>query len=348
MPAQACRARRSPLRRRSGHLACPLAADRAARRPEQRVGPRRLASLRAQVCRARRSPLRRRSRCSACPPTADRPTHQPVQRRTRPAILFTAATNPRRGAIFRRLSDATSGYATEDAAVIAIRSPGGAAPLPICCRSTTCCQSPRAVARSRPTWFCVALLITGCATDTDRLRRHSPRCSASSALLARRSTALADSLQVARRGYTSQLREPSVHLRYRLFRPWPVAVDALTRGVVVVSRLRLPAASGVRSHRYISTLATSGYNSMSRHASHRPTGVSCTTSTEEVLIPGTYHFLLSWLDDWSGSRLEYGDLGILKVGAHTTVRPASVRARNGQATSTVRHTVDVQDSRSIR
>ena len=203
MPAPPCRARRSPLRRRSGHLVCPLTADRAARRPEQRAWRRRVASLRGPPCRARRSPLRRRSRCSACSPTADRPTHQPEQRRTRPANLFTAATNPRGGATFPRLSGATSGNATEDAAVIATRSPGGAAPLPICCRSTTCCQSPRGVARSRPTWFCAALLITECATDTDRRLRRSPRCSASSALLARHSTALADSLQVARRGYTS-------------------------------------------------------------------------------------------------------------------------------------------------
>ncbi len=72
------------------------------------------------------------------------------------ANLFTAATYPRRGATFPRLSGATSGNATVDAAVIAIRSPGAAAPLPICCRSTTCCQSPRAVDRSRPTWFCNA------------------------------------------------------------------------------------------------------------------------------------------------------------------------------------------------
>ena len=221
--AQACRARRMPLRRRSGQLACPLTADRAARRTEQRAWPRRLASLRAQAYRARRSPPRRRSRHSAGPLKADRPTHQPGQRRTRPAILSTAATNPRHGATFRRRSGATSGYATVDAAVIAIRSPGDAAPLPICCRSTTCCQSPRAVARSRPTWFFAALLITECATATDRLCRWNPRCSASSARLARRSTALADSLQVARRGYTSPPREPSVHLRYRLFRPWPVA-----------------------------------------------------------------------------------------------------------------------------
>ena len=185
--------------------------DRAARRPEQRAGRRRMASLPAQAYRARRSPLRRRSRCSACSPTADRPTHQPEQRRTRPANLFTAATNPRGGATFPRRSGATSGNATAAAAVIATRSPGGAAPLPICCRSTTCCQSPRAVARSHPTWLCAALLIIECATATDRLLRRSPRFSASSALPPRHSTALADSLQVVRRGYTSQPREPSGH-----------------------------------------------------------------------------------------------------------------------------------------
>ena len=247
MPAQVCRARRSPLRRRSRHLAGPLTADRAAPQLEQRAGPRRLASLRLQACRARPSPLRRRSRHSAGPLTADRAARRLEQRRTRPANLFTAATNPHRGATFPRRSGATSGNATVDAAAIASRSPGGAAPLPICCRSTTCCQSPRGVARSRPISSCCALLITECATATVRLLRRSPQCSASSALLARRSTALADGLQVARRGYTSQPREPSVHLRYRLCRLGPVAVDALTHGVVVVSRLRFPAASGVRT-----------------------------------------------------------------------------------------------------
>ena len=94
-----------------------------------------------------------------------------------------------------------------------------------------------------------AQLITECATATDRWLRRSPQCSASCARLARHSTALADRLQVARRGYPSQRREPTVHLRYRLFRPGLVAVDALMRGVVVVSRLRLPAASGVRTRR---------------------------------------------------------------------------------------------------
>ena len=223
MPAPPCRARPSPLRRRSGHSACPLTADRAARRPEQRAWPRRLASLRAQVCRARRLPLRRRSGPSACSPTADRPTHQPGQRRTRPANLFTAATYPRRGATFPRLSGATSGNATVDAAVIAIRSPGGAAPLPICCRSTTCCQSPRAVDRSRPTWFCAALLITECATGTDRRLRRSLRCSASCALLARHSTALAGSLQVARRGYPGR----SLSMRSRAPLSWSPVNDFL-------------------------------------------------------------------------------------------------------------------------
>ena len=246
---QACRARRSLLRRRSRHSACPLTEDRVARRPEQRAAPRRLASLRGQAYRARQSPLRRRSPPSACSPTVDRPKHQPGQRHTRPAILPTAAPNLRLGSTFPRRSGATSGYATLDAAVIAIRSPGAAAPRPICCRSTTCCPSPRAVDRSRPTSIFCAQLTTECATATVRLGRRSPRCSASSARLARRSIALADSLPVARRGYPSQRREPSVHLRYNLFRPPPIAVDALTRAVVVVFRQRFPAASGVRTRR---------------------------------------------------------------------------------------------------
>ena len=106
------------------------------------------------------------------------------------------ATNPRRGATFLRLSGATSGNATEDAAVIAICCPGAAAPRPICCRSTTYCQSPRAVARTCSTYIYSALPITACATATGRLRRRSSQCSAASELLARRSTRLADGLQV--------------------------------------------------------------------------------------------------------------------------------------------------------
>ena len=253
MRALVCRARRSPLRRRSGHLACPLAADRAARQMEQRAGPRRLASLHVQACRARRSPLRRRSRYSACPLTADRAAPQLEQRRTGPANLFTAATNPRRGATFRRRSGATSGYATEDAAVIAIRSPGGAAPLPICCRSTTCCQSPRAVDRSRPTSIsCCAAHHRmrhgyGPAVARDVVRR-SPRCSASSALLARRSTALSDSLQVARRGYTSPPRaerESSLPPLQTLAGRCRCAHARRCRGLPST----IPAASGVRTPR---------------------------------------------------------------------------------------------------
>ena len=189
-------------------LPCPrLPRPRLLRRRSSRPASRPMAPLPALACRACRSPLRRRSRHSACPLTEDRAAHQPGQRSTRPASA--APTNPRHGATFPRLSGATSGNATEDAAVIAIRSPGAAAPLPICCRSTTCCQSPRGVARSRTTWFFAALLITACATDTDRLRRRSPRCSASSALQPRHSTALADGLQVARRDLAYRVRIPA-------------------------------------------------------------------------------------------------------------------------------------------
>ena len=172
-------------------------------RRSSRAAPRRMVPMPAQVCRSRRSPLRRRSWHSACPLTAVRAAQRPEQWRTRPAILSTAPANPLHGATFPRLFGATSGNATEDAAVIAIRSPGVAAPLPICCRSTTCCRSPKGVARSRTISSYRALLITACATATGRLRRRSPRCSASSALLPRRSTALADGSQVARRAHTS-------------------------------------------------------------------------------------------------------------------------------------------------
>ena len=235
MPAPPSRSRRSLLRRRSRHLMCPLTADRAAHQPLQRPAPRRMAPMPALACRSRRALPRRRSRHSPCPLTADRAAPQPGQRRTQPAILSTAPTNPRHGATFRRLSGATSGYATEDAAVIAIRSPGVAAPLPICCRSTTCCRSPRAVARSRSTSSYRALLITACATTTDRLRRWSPRCSASVALLARRSTALADGSQVARRDT----------LRSAARRACIFAVAS--SDLAVVYRQRIPAASGVRT-----------------------------------------------------------------------------------------------------
>ena len=98
MAAQVCRSRRSPLRRRSRHLACSLTAGRSAQQPEQRPAPWPMAPMPALACRSRRSPLRRRSLHSACPLTADRPAHQPGQRRTRPAILSTSShqSPPRR------------------------------------------------------------------------------------------------------------------------------------------------------------------------------------------------------------------------------------------------------------
>ena len=169
-------------------------------RRSRRPAPRWMAPIPAQVHQSRRSSLRRRSRHSACPHdggpsgasagAAAHTTREPVHSRHH----IPAAAPHSRGCPAPHLATRR-----RTLPVIAIRSPGAAAPLPICYRSTICCQSPRAVARSRPTWFFAALLITACATATDRLRRRSRRCSASSALRARRSTALADSLQVARR-----------------------------------------------------------------------------------------------------------------------------------------------------
>ena len=136
-----------------------------------------MAPIPALGFRSRRSSLRRRSwhsACSltACPLTAGRPAPQPEQRRTRSASA--AATSPRHGATFPRLSGATFGNATEDAAVIAIRSPDAAATRLICCRSTTCCRSPTAAARIRLICALRALLITECATDTGRLAAGGP------------------------------------------------------------------------------------------------------------------------------------------------------------------------------
>ena len=71
MPAQVCRSRRSPLRRRSWHSAHPLTGDRAAHQPEQWPAPLRMVSMPALVCRSRRSSLRRRSWHSPCPLTGD-------------------------------------------------------------------------------------------------------------------------------------------------------------------------------------------------------------------------------------------------------------------------------------
>ena len=198
IPAPQCRSRRSPLRRRSRHLAWPLAADRAAQQPEQRAALRRMAPMSALACRARRSPLRRRSRHSACPLTADRAAQQPEQRSTRPASA--AATNPRHGATFPRRSGAT--FWQRDGGRCCYRDPLTGRR---CTSFPSAADRPPAAGRpggwpgAVPTSSWPAQPTTECATATDRLRRRSRRCSASAALLPRRSTALADGLQVARR-----------------------------------------------------------------------------------------------------------------------------------------------------
>ena len=148
-----------------------------------------MAAKRPQGRRSRRSCLRRRSRHLSCILTAARAESQAGRRRTQPAILSTDATNPGRGATFLLLSGTTSGNATEDAAAIAIRSHGAAADRP----------PPAGRPGRRPDLFNLifcALPITACAMAMGRLCRRNASCSASSALLARRSTRLADGWQV--------------------------------------------------------------------------------------------------------------------------------------------------------
>ena len=97
----------------------------------------------------------------------------PEQRRTRPATLSTAATNPRHAAPFPRLFGAMSGNATGDAVGIGIRSPGRR------CNSShlleidhllPVAQGGGPEPENLKLW--PALLITDCATATDRLRRR--------------------------------------------------------------------------------------------------------------------------------------------------------------------------------
>ena len=89
-----------------------------------------------------------------------------------------------------------------------------------------------------------ALPNTACATAMGRLCRRNAPCSTSSALLARRSTRLADGLQVdvAGRGTLRISARRSVHLRRRIIRPWPW------------STVYEPPASGDRHHRQRSAL----------------------------------------------------------------------------------------------
>ena len=221
-----------------------LTADCLAHQPKQRLAPRRMPLLPARGCRSRRSSLRRRSRHPACPLTAARAASQPGRRRTQPAILSTAATNPRLGATFLLLSGDTSGNATEDAAAIAIRSHGAAAPLPIYCRSTTSCRSPRAAARTcsiTSSLLCPSQLAprqrVGCAAGSPHLA-PPPRCWRA------RSTRLADGLQVDVAGRdTLRIAARRAHnLRRRIIRPWPW------------SPVYEPPASGDRHHRQRSAL----------------------------------------------------------------------------------------------
>ena len=142
-------------------------------------------------------------------------TREPVHRRHQ----------SRRGATFRRRSGATSGYATEDAAVIVIRSPGALHLVP------SAADRPP-VARRRGGW-------PGAVQPQSPVRSSSPNaprlrtgCSAGApdvALPARgwRATRLRWPTACRWPGGDTlrQRREPTVHLRYRLFRPgWSLSM----------------------------------------------------------------------------------------------------------------------------
>ena len=129
--------------------------------------------------RSRRALLRRRSWQAAHRLRVEPAVRRREHRRSSPAMLRAAHAGCRCGVPFRRLSGVTSGYATGGAAAIGIRSPGAAAILPTCYRSTTCCRLPRVAARSRTTSrvLCPSPLAPRLR---DRRRRRSRRGSATS------------------------------------------------------------------------------------------------------------------------------------------------------------------------
>ena len=156
---QGRRSRRWPLMRRNRRLASTLTADCLAQSAEATAG----ASADASAAGAG---------MPASPVVSPAPEPAPgvysdggpsgvstgaAAHTTRDSVHSRHQSQPRLGATFLRLSGDTSGFATEDAAVIAILSPGAAAPLPIGCRPTTCCQSPKAAARTCSTYNYPAL-----------------------------------------------------------------------------------------------------------------------------------------------------------------------------------------------
>ena len=94
----------------------------------------------------------------------------PGRHRPQSPILPGAHAGRRHGALFLPLFGAWCGHATRGVVVTAIRSPAVAVALPTCCRSTTCCRSPRAAAKIRIIYASRASLITGCGTAVSRLR----------------------------------------------------------------------------------------------------------------------------------------------------------------------------------
>ena len=181
-------------------------------------------------CRSRRSFLRRRSRHLACILTG------PERRLNRAGGAHSPRFCPQPPPIPASASHSCGCPATRMATrrwtLLLSRSaqPGAAAPLLICSRPTTCCQSPKAAARTCSTYNYSAFSIAACATATGRLCRRSAPCSASSALLARRSTRLANGLQVdvarrdplrisARRACISPPHHQTLAVGYTVYEP---------------------------------------------------------------------------------------------------------------------------------
>ena len=144
------------------------------RRRSRRPAPRRMAPTRMPVLRPHPL-LRRRSRFPTPGRAAASRVPLPGRYRPQSPILPGVHAGRLHGALFLPLFGAWCGNATRDVVATAIRYPAVAVPLLICCRSTTCCPSPRAAATIRTIYASRASLIAGCATAVGRLRNSATR-----------------------------------------------------------------------------------------------------------------------------------------------------------------------------
>ena len=181
--AQRRQRRTAANRRGAGRRRSVQPGARQRRRPETPRLRRRRSSAAARVMaptpppQHRVSPplLRRRSRFPTPGRAAASRVPLPGRYRPQSPILPGVHAGRLHGALFLPLFGAWCGNATRDVVATAIRYPAVAVPLLICCRSTTCCPSPRAAATIRTIYASRASLITGCATAVGRLRNSATR-----------------------------------------------------------------------------------------------------------------------------------------------------------------------------